>query len=70
MKYLSSKSILPIMNCSIACFTASAAPISRAEAEAIAGRYITVERGAELRAKRAASAEAMPYYLFNASNDH
>ena len=46
-----------------------AAPISRAEAEAIAGRYITVERGAELRAKRADSAEAMPYYLFNAANE-
>ena len=46
-----------------------AAPISRAEAEAIAGRYITVERGAELRAKRVGNAEAMPYYLFNAAHE-
>ena len=46
-----------------------AAPISRAEAEAIAGRYITVERGAELRSKRVGNAEAMPYYLFNAAHE-
>ncbi len=69
MKYLSSKSILPILICAIACFTTSAAPISRAEAEAIAGRYITVERGAELRSKLASNADAMPYYLFNAANE-
>ena len=60
MKYLSAKSILPILICAIACFTTSAAPISRAAAEAIAGRYITVERGAQSRANRAHSADAVP----------
>ena len=72
MKYLPSKSILPILICAIDCFTTSAAPISRAEAEAIAGRYITVERGTEMRAKSASigeSGEAMPYYVFNASRE-
>ena len=68
MKYLLSKSFLPIL-IAIVSFTSSAAPISRAEAEAIAGRYITVERGAELRGNRAGNADAMPYYVFNAAHE-
>ena len=55
--------------CCLSYLTSFSAPISRAEAEAIAGRYITVERGAELRSKRAGNAEAMPYYLFNAAHE-
>ena len=69
MRFFSSKSIgfVPVLIFAILGVNAMAAPISRNEAEAIAGRYISVERGAELRAKRGESSEAMPYYVFNAA---
>ena len=74
MRCFSSKHIVfsPILIAAIAGVNAFAAPISRAEAEAIAGRYIAVERGTEMRAKSASigeSGEAMPYYVFNASRE-
>ena len=71
MRFISSKSIgfVPVLIFAILGVNAMAAPISRTEAEAIAGRYISVERGAELRAKRGESSEAMPYYVFNAARE-